>query len=107
MELLIFYVRHPVRDPIHHVPVVLFKPRLALFGHGVALLPSPAGARAADADAARVPRGPRYEKPLGEYRNARVGHSAQKRGSQGAAPGLLHNRPSSGERCRLSGNATR
>ena len=45
VALLIFYVRHPVRDPVHHVPVVLFKPRLALFGHGVALLPSPAGAR--------------------------------------------------------------
>jgi hypothetical protein len=58
VELLIFYVRHPVRDPVHHVPVVLFKPRLALFGHGVALLPSPAGGEAAaDADAARVPRG--------------------------------------------------
>jgi hypothetical protein len=45
VRLLIFHVRHPVRDPVHHVPVVLFQPRLALVGHGVPSCPHPAGAR--------------------------------------------------------------
>jgi hypothetical protein len=30
--------RHPVRHPVHHVPVVLFAPWLALFGHDLTSL---------------------------------------------------------------------
>jgi hypothetical protein len=33
VRLLVFHLRHPVCDPVHHVPVVLFEPWLALFGH--------------------------------------------------------------------------